>query len=582
MNIGFVYGQQQVKIGSQNTVIEDWQQRPMRQYYVTAKKVLWQSDDNLIQNSEILLNEGNSQAYFGQQNLCTIKNEDGNISGLILDFGKEIHGGIQITTSKSNNSTPKVRIRFGESVSETFSESMNVPSGPNGVTNHHSIRDFTINLPGYGTMDIGSTGFRFVRIDLLDSNAEIRLKEVRALATIRDLEYKGSFKSNDTLLNKIWETGAYTVQLCMQDYLIDGIKRDRMVWAGDMHPEMMTINTVFGYNEVFPKSLDFLKETTPLPQFMNGIPTYSMWWVLMQHDWYLYQGDLEYLQQQKTYLIDLLDLLNTYVDNKGKEQLHDVGMRFIDWPSYRDEKAVHAGIQAMMVMTFEKGAQLCSILGEEEKGKQYRSLVKKMKKYKPDHNASKEAAALLSLSGIGDSKALNDQVIAVNGAEDFSAFFGYYMLLAQAEAEDYKGAIDNIRSFWGAMLDLGATTFWEEFDLAEAKNAKPIDEVLTENDFNYHCQTGDHCYKGLRRSLCHGWSSGPTPWLTEIVLGVKVLEPGCTKIKIEPHLGDLDWVEGKFPTPYGSVFIHHVKMPDGSVQSKIEAPEQVQIVEVLK
>jgi alpha-L-rhamnosidase len=41
--------------------------------------------------------------------------------------------------------------------------------------------------------------------------------------------------------------GADTVHLCMQDYLWDGIKRDRLVWIGDMHPEVSTINAVFGF-----------------------------------------------------------------------------------------------------------------------------------------------------------------------------------------------------------------------------------------------------------------------------------------------------------------------------------------------
>ena len=50
----------------------------------------------------------------------------------------------------------------------------------------------------------------------------------------------------------------------MQEYLWDGNKRDRLVWLGDMHPEVMTVNTVFGYNEVVPKSLDLIRDVTPL------------------------------------------------------------------------------------------------------------------------------------------------------------------------------------------------------------------------------------------------------------------------------------------------------------------------------
>ena len=63
----------------------------------------------------------------------------------------------------------------------------------------------------------------------------------------------------------------------MQEYLWDGVKRDRLVWVGDLHPEVMTVNTVFGYNEVVPKSLDLIRDITPLPQWMNGISSYSIW-----------------------------------------------------------------------------------------------------------------------------------------------------------------------------------------------------------------------------------------------------------------------------------------------------------------
>ena len=75
--------------------------------------------------------------------------------------------------------------------------------------------------------------------------------------------------------------------------------------------------------------------------------------------------------------------------------------------------------------------------------------------------------------------------------------------------------------------------------------------------------------------LCHGWASGPTAWLTEYVLGVGVAEPGCRRLRIDPHLGDLEWVEGTFPTPYGAVKIRHERAADGTVKSRVEAPRGV-------
>ncbi|MDP4189364.1 MAG: alpha-L-rhamnosidase C-terminal domain-containing protein, partial [Bacteroidota bacterium] len=75
-----------------------------------------------------------------------------------------------------------------------------------------------------------------------------------------------------------------------------------------------------------------------------------------------------------------------------------------------------------------------------------------------------------------------------------------------------------------------------------------------------------------------GWASGPTSWLTQYVLGINVLEPGCKKIKIEPHLGDLKWVEGTFPTPYGLVSVKHRKNENGKIITTYKAPKGVKVI----
>ena len=111
------------------------------------------------------------------------------------------------------------------------------------------------------------------------------------------------------------------------------------------------------------------------------------------------------------------------------------------------------------------------------------------------------------------------------------------MLQAKAMAGDYTGAMDDICRYWGGMLDLGATTFWEDFDIAWLENAARIDELVPAGKVDVHRTYGDYCYKGLRHSFCHGWASGPTAWLTEHVLGVTIVEPGCRVIRIDPHLG---------------------------------------------
>jgi hypothetical protein len=539
--------------------------------FLAPTRIVWESKTGIV-NASSLLKRGNGQADLSNDGLCVLKSTTSSKPSIILDFGRELHGGLQLVTGMmKKNRAVRVRLRFGESVSETMSDIDTIK----GATNDHAMRDFEITLPWLGKLEVGNTGFRFVKIDLLDNDTELLLKEVRAVFTFRDIPYLGSFKCNDELLNKIWITGAYTVHLNMQDYLWDGIKRDRLVWVGDMHPETSTISTVFGNNEVVPKSLDLSRDITPLPKWMNGISSYSMWWVIIHRDWYYNHGDLTYLKQQKAYLSQLLPLICAKIDSNNSEILD---ARFLDWPSSENPKGIHAGLQALMVLSLTAGADLCKILKDPATEKLCMETVRRLKQNVPDINNSKQAAALLTLAGMVSPETANNDVIGIGGAENFSTFYGYYMLKAKAMAGDYKGSLDNIRQYWGAMLNLGATTFWEDFNLKWLPNAARIDELVPPEKIDIHGNYGAYCYKGFRHSLCHGWASGPTPWLTEYVLGVQVIAPGCRVVKISPHLGDLQFVEGTFPTPYGIIKIKHTKMANGKVTSQISAPKEVKII----
>ena len=542
--------------------------------YVPATRIVWQetTGDASIQGLENLLQGGNGQADLYDGQITRIKSGTNGRASFLLDFGRELQGGIQMVTGRSSQKEVKVRVRFGESASEAMCDI----TPENGATNDHAIRDFQLTLPWLGVAEIGNSGFRFVRIDLEEPNVELNLKELRATFGYRDIPYLGSFQSDNERLNEIWMTGAYTVHLNMQEFIWDGVKRDRLVWIGDLHPELMTVNTVFGYNEVIPKSLDLIRDTTPLPNWMNGISSYSIWWLLIHKDWYLYQGNLDYLKQQKAYMTSLLDHLMTKIDANGKETLD--GTRFLDWPSSPNVKGVDAGLQALMVMAMDAGQEMALAMGDKELASRCAKASKKLKKYTPDHNQSKQGAALMALAGLMKAEKADKEVLSVGGAKNFSTFYGYYMLEAMAKAGNYRGAMDIISEYWGAMLDLGATTFWEDFNIDWMENAARIDELVPEGKVDVHSSYGGYCYVGFRHSFCHGWASGPTAWLSRYVLGVQVLEPGCRKVKIEPHLGNLNRVEGSFPTPYGVIRIKHEKQANGKVLSDIQVPEGVELV----
>lgn len=546
---------------------------PRKRYYLRPTRIVTTSGD--VSHPEEMLKDRAGQISFDSTG-CTILRKGGMI---LVDFGREIHGSVRLLVQWTKPKRVTVNVRFGESVTEALT-----PTPEKGSTNDHANRDFRLTLSGFSGTDTNESGFRFAAIELADGE-EIALKAIEGVLIIRDIEYVGSFDCSDPEITKIYDTAAYTAHLNMQEYMWDGIKRDRLVWIGDMHPEVMTICSVFGDNEVVPRSLDSVRDVTPLTaksegqraMWMNGVPSYTIWWLMCQRDYYMQNGNLEYLKEQKEYIKELAPVLCSLVKDDGSENFPE--WRFLDWPTNDDPVAKHCGLQGLLSLGLGTVAYFCDIFGEEEIASECRAKMDLMKKHIPGLKA-KSASSVLALSGIVDAKKIDDEVLSVNGAHGYSTYYSYYIMAAKVMAGRTAEALRDMKEYYGAMLKLGATTFWEDFDLDWTVNDKGefdahgIDEIVPEGEKNIHADFGKYCYVGLRHSLCHGWSSGPCTFIARHVLGVKILEAGCKKIEVKPNLCGLDWIRGTYPTPFGKVEIYADK--DGKVE--IKAPDEIEIV----
>ncbi len=521
-----------------------------------------------VTDADKLLHKKELQITTSETDFTILENGlTGEKASVIVDFGKELHGKIRLITYTLSGANPaNVRIVYGESVSETMST-----VGKQGATNDHSTRDFEFPVPPYSDMSFNESGFRFAKIELLSKNSSVKIKAITATAIYRDIPYLGTFSCSNETINRIYEVSAYTCHLNMQQYIWDGIKRDRLVWVGDMHPEMLTVRTVFGGHNIIEKSLRFMRESTPLPSWMNGMPTYSLWWLYILYDWYLYTGNNEFLTENKDYALRLIEIICGLVKEDGDDNLPSY---FIDWPC-NEKKAGVSGSRALLAMTLTSAALLSEIFGNGELA----TLCNKKKAYltatKPETYGAKQVAAMYSLAGWMDQDKAADEILK-NGAEGFSTFMSYYLLKASSK-KNMTATLSALEEYYGGMLSMGATTFWEDFDIKWLKNACPLDRIPEKGKSDIHADNGAFCYTGLRHSLCHGWSSAPTAFLAEEVLGIKILEPGCKKIAIKPELGNLSFAKGTYPTPYGIISVECTN-DGGTVSVNYSAPEEIEII----
>lgn len=105
---------------------------------------------------------------------------------------------------------------------------------------------------------------------------------------------------------------------------------------------------------------------------MNGISSYSLWWIIAHRDLYLYHGDLDYLKEQQSYLTPLIRQILSKIRPDGKENLD--GGRFLDWLTANNEDIIHSGLQSLTVMAMVAGKDIAGWLNDKELGKRVLSV----------------------------------------------------------------------------------------------------------------------------------------------------------------------------------------------------------------
>ena len=458
---------------------------------ILPKKIIGISGNNKVDN---LLLKQDMQIGLAEKKTTFFDNGD----AIILDFGKEMCGSIRILTylAKSIN----VRIRFGESLTETCSEI----GGKQNATNDHANRDFTVALQDYSDMTFSDTGFRFVRLDFC---GPVYIKSIVAVNKIFKKPAIYVYKGQDERIKEIFETAKRTVDLCASSgYVWDGVKRDRLVWIGDMHPEMIALTTLYGRVPAFEKSLDFVKKQTPLPGWMNGYPMYSMWWIIILADYYKKTNAKAFISRQIGYLQGLVAQMDACVKENGEL---NYPAYFVDWPTHEQPDELH-GVRAINIMAMKKAIELLTIFGKDTA--QAENLLARLLKIEILPQTSKQVFGLKYFA-VGLSEEDKKKLVEGN-ARGMSTFMSYYILKAVASFDREK-AIEMMKEYYGAMLDKGATSFWEDFSMDWVENTCRIDEFPKAGEKDIHGDFGAYCYIGFRHSLCHGWSAGVIQFIEE-------------------------------------------------------------------
>lgn len=481
----------------------------------------------------------------------------GEGSYVVLDFGRELCGGIRLVV-KHAQCMVKWRLTFGESLTEAYSS-----IGEKNATNDHSPRDFEVITGPTSDSYFGQTGFRYVRVELL-TEIPVIVQDIFAVSLLPVFEREAEIITNDAQLNEIIKTAAYTLKLNFQNgYIWDGIKRDRLVWSGDLHPEIITSLYLFGDNENITNSLSFLRERAGEDAWINGIPSYSAWWLINLCDYCKITGNWEYFLENRDYALKIIERFYECLQEDGEVLLTGgiEGMEYyLDWSTFETLDA-KIGVQALIILMAQKFDAI-------EANEKCKAIVKQVSCCLKVETKEKPVRAFQVLAG-RDNTEDDLNMLQKNGAKGFSTFMAYYILTAIAKSGG-NSMLELLKTYYGGMLSRGATTFWEDFDVDWLENSCRIDESPKAGQKDIHGDFGKHCYTQFRHSLCHGWSSGVVAFVVEYILGIQI-EDGGKRIHVNPHLLGLTDIEAKLPLEQGmlEITIHHddiqLNLPKGCV-----------------
>lgn len=459
---------------------------------------------------------------------------------IMLDFGRNTNGRLHFISDSDSPAT--VTVRYGESEAEALKQPY--------------LGENALYIPAHGSAYAPKSTFRYALIRFV-AGEKLRFKSIDDELIYYPVKYQGFFESSDPRLNLIWMIGAYTAHLCMQDDIWDAPKRDRGRWMGDFDVSGRTINDTFGDRFLMEDTLDRLMGPAPIRQHVNGVAGYSAFWITGEAEYYRHMGSKQQLMPFHERLVQLMHYMETELDSRNLYANRHKSELFVDWSPelHGDTPEARRATQLEFISAFDQGVYLLEEMGDKENAQLFSKKLDDLKaaarqylldKQTDSYGDRWQVNAMAVLSGAADTSQYGDiwkASLSTVGKIKYNAliitpYYNYYVISAMAKMAHRAEALDWIRQYWGGMVDEGATSFWEGYDLSWYKD-------------DAHGSLQADNMSGYRVSLAHGWSSGVTPWLMDEVLGIHATGSGFSTVDVRPDLIDLSWAKGGEPTPRG-------------------------------
>ena len=418
--------------------------------------------------------------------------------------------------------------------------------------------------------------FRYLQLDIETGDEPLVLEDLTHQFTAYPFEPTAFFKTDEPVMDSIWNVGWRTARLCALETYMDCPYYEQLQYVGDTRiqalislyvdgDDRMMRNALFQFaNSITEEGITMSRYPSRLPQY---IPPYALFWISMLHDYHMHRADDAFLQQFIPGMTRVLQWYENYLDTNnllsgmpwwnyvdaipefergtppGAQDGHSTFItlqylytiqqavelyRYFDLPQFADHyQAIADRIQpAVQESSYDASRKLYADTPEKDRFSQHTNIF----------------AVLTQTAPKEEWKPLMERVASDTSIANCYIYFRFYLNRAMQKAGLGDYFVDH-QNTWTTMLSEGLTTF-------------------AEHDEN-------------TRSDCHAWSASPLYEYLATVCGINPAAPHFAEVSIAPNLGSLNKAEGQMPHPQGTIQVNLQRQGEQGIQAEIELPDGV-------
>ncbi len=399
--------------------------------------------------------------------------------------------------------------------------------------------------------------------------------------------------AGDSSLAQIWDVGWRTARLCAGETYYDCPYYEQLQYVGDTRIQALISLYLSGDDRLMRKAiLDFdqsrfnegLTQSRYPCNDLQVIPTFSLWWVCMVHDYWLHRQDDGLI---KSLLPGILGVLDWHESRLGPNQMNGPmpWWNFVDWAWPWNETERIGGVppgtalggssilSLQQAYTYNRAADLLAHYGKNERAGHYREL------------ANRISRAVFALCYDPSRGLMADMPISSTATKTFSQHANILAVLTDAVPTNQQAALLQRTMVEADKSTITPATFYFKFYLFEALKKTGLGHLfvpqlapwrtMLANGLTTFAEQPDRDGGPAARSDCHAWSASPIYEMLSLVCGIRPAEPGFRSVTIEPSLGTLPTVSGQMPHPAGPISVQFSQTSAGVLTGTVELPQNL-------